>query len=100
VKSRDGIETPRTLELRSIDVGKRRYRQYNLSECRSLFDEPSILIAWGRIGRVPRVRVETFKSPSARKNRWGELLVRRNRHAHIACACESHSSRPDLSCLY
>jgi hypothetical protein len=38
------------LELRSIDPGRRRFRRYRISESRTLFGEPCLIIEWGRIG--------------------------------------------------
>jgi predicted DNA-binding WGR domain protein len=69
-------------ELRQIDAGRNRFRRYHMSECRSLFGEPGLVVAWGRIGRAPRVRVETFPSPAGRKARWTELLTRRDQHGY------------------
>ena len=69
-------------ELRQIDVGRNRFRRYHMSECCSLFGELGLLIAWGRIGRAPRVRVEIFLSAARRQARWTELLTRRDQHGY------------------
>lgn len=75
---------PAALELRHIDPARRRFRRYRMTECRTLFGEPCLLVEWGRIGRPPRLRSETFSSPSALAERRTELLARRRRHGYTA----------------
>jgi len=73
---------PAALELRQIDPARRRFRRYRVTECRTLFGESCLLIEWGRIGRAPRLRSETFSSPAALSARKRELLARRRRHGY------------------
>lgn len=70
------------LELRSVDAGKHRHRRYHIAECESLFGEPALLIAWGRIGAPARVRVEAFANLATRTARYEELLARRHAHGY------------------
>ncbi len=64
-----------------------RFRRYRITECRSLFGEPCLVIEWGDIGRRGRVRSEAFTSSAALANRKPELLARRRRHGYvITCA--------------
>jgi len=75
-------QPPHEATLRHIDPKRARARSYHLRTCRSLFGEPAILITWGRIGRRPRVRLETFASPVDLEARWCELLARRGAHGY------------------
>jgi len=76
------MKTRPPVELRSIDSARVRARRYYLAECRSLFGEPALLITWGRIGRLPRVRLETFAFAEALLERREELLARRSAHGY------------------
>lgn len=96
---------PTGLEFRQIDPARGRARRYHMSECVSLFSEPAILITWGRIAHIPRVRLEVFATASARRRRWNELVDRRAAHGvraadllHRRCA-ESPSRRLAHSAL-
>ena len=71
------------LELRQIDPARGRARRYHLAESQSLFGDLAIFISWGRIGKPPRVRLETFANEAARSTRWDELLARRNAHGYV-----------------
>jgi predicted DNA-binding WGR domain protein len=77
------IEAGQSIELRSIDPKRDRARHYYLATCRSLFGEPALLITWGRIGRPPRARLETFESMTKLTKRRTELLARRRAHGYI-----------------
>jgi predicted DNA-binding WGR domain protein len=68
------------IELRQVDPSRGRARRYHLAEARSLFGELALFISWGRIGRAPRVRLETFATEAALHARWEELLARRAAH--------------------
>jgi predicted DNA-binding WGR domain protein len=72
------------VELRQIDPARRRFRRYRITECRSLFGEPCLIIEWGGIGRRGRLRSETFESPSALGHRKRQLLARRRRHGYVS----------------
>ena len=73
-----------TIELRQIDPARRRFRRYRITECRSLFGEPCLLIEWGGIGRPGRLRSEAVASAATLANRKRELLARRRRHGYVA----------------
>jgi predicted DNA-binding WGR domain protein len=75
---------PLNLELRQIDPARSRARRYHVTEARSLFGEHALLIAWGRIGRPARVRLEAFSDEHALAARLRELLVRRDSHGYCA----------------
>jgi predicted DNA-binding WGR domain protein len=84
------------LELCQVDQERGRARQYWIARCHSLFDEPSLGITWGRIGRAPRLRLETFPDGASRDARWKLLLRRRAAHGYrvvAACADVPHSQR-------
>ena len=70
------------LELQQIDTARRRRRRYHLAPCQSLFGDVGLLITWGRMGKQPRVRLETFASDGARHARWQELVARRVSHGY------------------
>jgi len=72
--------------MRSVDLSRRRYRHYHLMLCESLFGKPAILVAWGRVGTPPRVRLETFDNSEARMERWSELTGRRTAHGYQVVA--------------
>lgn len=74
-------------ELRSIDPARRRARRYHIAEMRTLFDEPALLITWGRIGARARVRLETFASAEGLLERRQELLARRRAHGYVLISC-------------
>jgi predicted DNA-binding WGR domain protein len=48
------------IELRMVDPARNRFRLYGLTECRTLFGEPCLIIGWGRIGHRLRRRTEVF----------------------------------------
>jgi predicted DNA-binding WGR domain protein len=77
------IEAGSSIELRSVDPKRDRARHYHLSNCRSLFGELALLITWGRIGRPPRARIETFESLAELTKRRTELLARRRAHGYV-----------------
>lgn len=70
------------VELRRVNRDKDCHRRYHISLCHSLFGDPMLLVTWGRIGRVPRTRVETFDDSTARAQRRTELLARRSAHGY------------------
>jgi predicted DNA-binding WGR domain protein len=71
------------LELRLVDPDKNRYRLYGMTETRTLFGEPCLLIAWGRIGAPKlRRRTETFADACSLERRRRALLARRRRHGY------------------
>jgi predicted DNA-binding WGR domain protein len=70
------------LELQQIDPARRRARRYHMSLCRSLFGEHGLLITWGRVGKQPRVRLETFGTAAELDARWRQLLARRTSHGY------------------
>jgi predicted DNA-binding WGR domain protein len=72
------------IELTSVDPARRRARRYRLTTFRSLFGSPALLISWGRIGQLPRVRIETFTSEAELEARHAELLARRHAHGYTA----------------
>lgn len=73
------------LELRQVDPARRRALRYYMTRCRSLFGEVALLIAWGRIGKPARVRLETFQSETELDERWRALVARRNAHGYQSC---------------
>lgn len=79
----EAIDGSDTIELRQIDPARRRFRRYRITECRSLFGEPCLLIEWGGVGRPGRLRSEAFASPAALGARKRELLARRRRHGYV-----------------
>ena len=76
----------RASDWRHIDPSRARARRYHLSECRSLFGERALLITWGRIGKRPHVRLETFRTEAALEARRAELQARRQAHGYQRCA--------------
>jgi predicted DNA-binding WGR domain protein len=70
------------IELRQIDPARRRFRRYRITESRTPFGEPCLLIEWGRIGRPARLRCEAFASLFDLAHRKLELLARRRRHGY------------------
>jgi predicted DNA-binding WGR domain protein len=85
------------IELTSIDPERRRARHYGVALCPTLFGGYGLLISWGRIGRPPRVRIETFETPAAIGARLTELLTRRRAHGYVVAPCAaSDSSRQEL----
>jgi predicted DNA-binding WGR domain protein len=62
------------LELRNIDPTRRRFRRYRITESRTLFGEPCLIIEWGRIGWPARLRCEAFTSGADLSVRKRELL--------------------------
>lgn len=72
------------IELRLVDPTKNRHRLYGMTESRTLFGEPCLLIAWGRIGHRLRARTETFGDPTSLDRRRRELLARRRRRGYTA----------------
>lgn len=76
----------RDVELRSIVPKDNRYRVYGLTEASTLFGEPCLIIAWGRLGQPLRRRTETFASEEARERRFRALLKRRMRHGYAVRA--------------
>jgi predicted DNA-binding WGR domain protein len=72
------------MELRSVEPGLNRYRRYCLSVQFGLDGGGELIIAWGRIGRPMRSRVERFMSGAALERRYRALLARRYRHAYQA----------------
>jgi predicted DNA-binding WGR domain protein len=76
------------VELRLIDTERNRYRLYGMTECRTLFGEPSLLIAWGRIGHRLRTRSEMFADGIDLERRRRSLLARRRRSGCALCEKE------------
>jgi predicted DNA-binding WGR domain protein len=76
------INDAAALELRHVDPARHLFRLYRMTECRTLFGEPCLIIEWGRIGRPPRLRSETFTSSAALLARKAELFARRHRHGY------------------
>ena len=70
------------VELRLVDDKRNRRRFYGITETRSLFGEPCLWIAWGRIGSRIQRRTETFGDPLALDRRRRALLARRRRHGY------------------
>ncbi len=74
------------IELRLIEPAKNRFRLYGMTECRTLFGEACLVIAYGRIGHRLRRREETFTDEPALGRRRRALLARRRRHGYVASA--------------
>jgi predicted DNA-binding WGR domain protein len=71
------------IELRLVDPAKNKFRLYGLTECRTLFGELCLRVAWGRIGhRRLQERSEVFDDESQLQRRRAELLARRRRHGY------------------
>lgn len=77
-------EPPADVELRLVDPARNRFRMYAVTECRTLFGEHALEIAWGRIGRPPRRRMETFGTHDELARRRRALLAVRRRHGYVA----------------
>jgi predicted DNA-binding WGR domain protein len=72
------------LELWSVDRTRNRFRVYGLREDRTLFGEPCLCIAWGRLGRPLRERTEAFASRHALEARRRAIVDERERHGYFA----------------
>jgi predicted DNA-binding WGR domain protein len=70
-------------ELRLVDPARDRHRTYGITETRTLFAEPCLLIAWGRTGQALRRRTETFPDESTLVRRRRALLARRRRNGYL-----------------
>jgi predicted DNA-binding WGR domain protein len=82
------------LELRLVDPSRNRFRIYGLTECRTLFGELCLRIAWGRIGnRRLQERSETFADRVSLMRRRRELLARRERHGYVSTATPRAAAR-------
>jgi predicted DNA-binding WGR domain protein len=57
-----------------------------MTEQATLFGAVDLIVEWGRLGRVPKVRIERFASPTALFKRRRELLARRRRHGYQEAA--------------
>jgi len=79
-------DPPADLELRLVDPPTNRARLYAVTEARTLLPaEPWALeIVWGRIGRPPRRRMETFATREDLERRRRSLLATRRRHGYVA----------------
>ena len=75
------VET--NVELRLVDPAKNRFRLYGMTECRTLFGEACLIIAYGRIGHRLRKREEMFGDELALERRKRALLARRRRHGYV-----------------
>ena len=71
------------IELKLVDPSRNRHRHYAITETRTLFGEPCLVITWGRIGRRCRVRTEVFTSREDLAQRRDELLERRRQHGYV-----------------
>ena len=80
----DATLTMHDVELRLVDPTRNRFRLYSLTECRTLFDEFALIVAWGRIGSRLRTRTEVFETREARERRRLELVGRRRRHGYVS----------------
>ncbi len=58
----------------------------------TLFDALDLLIEWGRLGQVPKVRVERFKDAGRLEARWRELVGRRRRHGYADVGVHSEET--------
>jgi predicted DNA-binding WGR domain protein len=70
------------VELRLIDPERNRFRLYGMTRCSTLFGEPCLVVAWGRIGQPLRRRSETFADGAALERRRDALLARRRRRGY------------------
>jgi predicted DNA-binding WGR domain protein len=73
---------PADIELRLVDPAKNRRRIYGLTEGRTLFGEPCLAIAWGRIGHKLKTRTEIFGDEHSLDRRRRALLGRRHRKGY------------------
>jgi len=78
-----GGETLVDIELKLVDATRNRHRQYGITEGRTLFGEPCLVIAWGRIGSRCRVRTEVFGSCGDLVHRRDEPLARRRQYGCV-----------------
>jgi predicted DNA-binding WGR domain protein len=74
------------IELRMVDPAHNRFRLYGLTECRTLFGEPCLIIGWGRIGHRLRRRTEVFADYGLLEHRRSALLARRRRNGYAPLA--------------
>lgn len=70
------------IALKLIDPKRNCFRQYTITECKTLFEEHALLISWGRIGKAPRTRCEVFASENDRARRRAQLLAARRAHGY------------------
>lgn len=70
------------VELRSVDPAQNPFRRYRLTVQGTLFNAVDLVVEWGRLGRVPRVRIERFTDQDRLDARWRELVSRRRRHGY------------------
>lgn len=80
------------IDLRLVDRATNRARHYHIAAGRLLFDEPALVITWGRIGVPPRIRVETFADEAAMLARRRALVDRRSAHGYQRCNVETSSA--------
>ncbi len=66
-----------SVELRSVDRERNRFRVYRMWLQPTLFGGFDLVIEWGRIGARLRRRSENFTA-----ERWDELVARRRRHGY------------------
>ena len=74
------------MELRIEDPVRRRERLYGMTECRTLFGETCLMIAWGVVGRSLRRRTELFADETELARRRKKLLARRKRAGYALLA--------------
>jgi predicted DNA-binding WGR domain protein len=74
------------IELRMVDPVRNRFRLYGLTETRTLFGEPCLVIGWGRIGHRLRSRTEVFADQGLLEHRRKALLARRRRNGYAPCS--------------
>jgi predicted DNA-binding WGR domain protein len=77
---------PDDIELWSLDPSQNRFRVYAIREERTLFGEPCLVVAWGRLGRPLRERTEIFTSGGALSARRSALVALRTKHGYFAPA--------------
>jgi predicted DNA-binding WGR domain protein len=74
------------IELRMVDPARNRFRLYGLTETRTLFGEPCLIIGWGRIGQRLRSRTEVFADQELLEHRRNALLALRRQHGYALFA--------------
>jgi predicted DNA-binding WGR domain protein len=71
------------VELRLIDPDTNKRRVWGCTGTRTLWGEPALFIAWGRLGRPMRRRLEVFGSTRELEARRRRLLGVRRRHGYL-----------------
>src|ERR1700690_1796145 len=84
------------MELLSVEPARKRFRRYCLAVQYRVDGGAELIVTWGRSGRAPRRRVETFDSLVQLQRRYKVLLARRRRHGYHQASRPSSEWAPEL----